>query len=151
MLMKAEAMSQLYDDEEHLTEAFNLCRSIYKRSNPGAYQPGSKGDSLDITVFMSKEGIESLVMAERQREFVAEGKRWFDLVRYAQRRGGTQEMLALLTRKFASDNKKAIEAKLSTIQSLFSPIYINEIRNNGLLHQNEVWAVDESTSKTDNL
>lgn len=151
MLMKAEAMSQLYDDEEHLTEAFNLCRSIYKRSNPGAYQPGSKGDSLDITVFMSKEGIESLVMAERQREFVAEGKRWFDLVRYAQRRGGTQEMLALLTRKFASDNKKAIEAKLSTIQSLFSPINISEIRNNGLLHQNEVWAVDESTSKTDNL
>ena len=151
MLMKAEAISQLYDDEEHLTEAFNLCRSIYKRSNPGAYQPSSKGDSLDITVFMSKEGIESLVMAERQREFVAEGKRWFDLVRYAQRRGGTQEMLALLTRKFASDNKKAIEAKLSTIQSLFSPIYINEIRNNGLLHQNEVWAVDESTSKTDNL
>lgn len=151
MLMKAEAMSQLYDDEEHLTEAFNLCRSIYKRSNPGAYQPGSKGDSLDITVFMSKEGIESLVMAERQREFVAEGKRWFDLVRYAQRRGGTQEMLALLTRKFASENKKAIEAKLSTIQSLFSPISKNEIRNNGLLHQNEVWAVDESTSKTDNL
>lgn len=151
MLMKAEAMSQLYDDEENLTEAFNLCRSIYKRSNPGAYQPGSKGDSLDITVFMSKEGIESLVMAERQREFIAEGKRWFDLVRYAQRRGGTQEMLALLTRKFASDNKKAIEAKLSTIQSLFSPINISEIRNNGLLHQNEVWAVDESTSKTDNL
>jgi len=151
MLMKAEAISQLYDDEEHLTEAFNLCRSIYKRSNPGAYQPSSKGDSLDITVFMSKEGIESLVMAERQREFVAEGKRWFDLVRYAQRRGGTQEMLALLTRKFASENKKAIEAKLSTIQSLFSPISKNEIRNNGLLHQNEVWAVDESTSKTDNL
>ena len=151
MLMKAEAISQLYDDEEHLTEAFNLCRSIYKRSNPGAYQPGSKGDSLDITVFMSNEGIESLVMAERQREFVAEGKRWFDLVRYAQRRGGTQEMLGLLTRKFASENKKAIEAKLSTIQSLFSPINKDEIRNNGLLHQNEVWAVDESTSKTDNL
>ena len=151
MLMKAEAISQLYDDEEHLTEAFNLCRSIYKRSNPGAYQTGSKGDSLDIKIFMSKDGIESLVMAERQREFVAEGKRWFDLVRYAQRRGGTQKMLPLLTRKFASGNKKAIEAKLSTIQSLFSPIYINEIRNNGLLHQNEVWAVDESTSKTDNL
>lgn len=151
MLMKAEAISQLHDDEEHLTEAFNLCRSIYKRSNPGAYQTGSKGDSLDITIFMSQDGIESLVMAERQREFVAEGKRWFDLVRYAQRRGGTQKMLPLLTRKFASGNKKAIEAKLSTIQSLFSPIYINEIRNNGLLHQNEVWAVDESTSKTDNL
>ena len=151
MLMKAEAISQLYDDEEKLTEAFNLCRFIYKRSNPGAYLPSGKGDSLDVSVFLSKDGIESLVMAERQREFVAEGKRWFDLVRYAQRRGGTQEMLALLTRKFAAENKKAIEAKLSTIQSLFSPVHTNEIKSNGLLHQNEVWAVDESTSKTDNL
>jgi hypothetical protein len=57
----------------------------------------------------------------------------------------------MLTRKYASDNKKAIEAKLSTIQSLFSPINKNEIKSNGLLRQNEVWATDESTSKTDEL
>lgn len=151
MLMKSEAMSQLYDDEEHLTEAFNLCRYIYKRSNPNAYSNTPTGDSLLVETFLSPEGIESLVMAERQREFVAEGKRWFDLVRYALRRGGTQDMLTMLTRKYASDNKKAIEAKLSTIQSLFSPINKDEIKSNGLLRQNEVWATDESTSKTDEL
>jgi hypothetical protein len=151
ILMKAEAISQIHQDEEKLKEAFNLCRYIFKRSNPSVYTGKGSEDSLDIEKFKTQETVEYLVMAERQREFVAEGKRWFDLVRYAQRKGGTQEMLAMLTRKFASENKKAVEAKLSTIQSLFSPIYINEIRSNGLLHQNKVWATDESTSKTDNL
>lgn len=151
MLMKAEAITQIHEDEENLTEAFNLCRSIFKRSNPDVYVGKGSKDSLDITMFQTKDALESLVMAERQREFVAEGKRWFDLVRYAQRKGGTQEMLVMLTRKFASENKKAIEAKLSTIQSLFSPIYESELKTNGLLHQNEVWATDESTSKTDDL
>jgi hypothetical protein len=150
-LMKAEAMSQIYEDEVNLTEAFNLCRLTYKRSNPYAYSTSGTGDSLNIDVFLSPHGIESLVLAERQREFVGEGKRWFDLVRYALRDGNTEAMLNLLTRKFAAENKKAIAAKLSTIQSLFSPIQSDELKVNNMLHQNKVWAVDESTSKTDEL
>ncbi|MBQ1588363.1 MAG: RagB/SusD family nutrient uptake outer membrane protein, partial [Prevotella sp.] len=31
------------------------------------------------TAFNTQEGMEALVMQERQREFVGEGKRWFDL------------------------------------------------------------------------
>ncbi len=151
VLMKAEAMSQVYEDEANLTEAFNLCRLVFKRSNPDAYSTTAIGDSLTVETFLTQQGIESLVMAERQREFLAEGKRWFDLVRYAQRRGNTEEMLALLTRKFDTDNKKAIQAKLATIQTLFSPIHTNQIKANSLLHQNEVWATTESTSKTDEL
>jgi len=151
MLMKAEAISQLYSDEDNLKEAFQLVRSIFKRSNPYAYEnkPAST-DSLSFESFNSQEAMENLVMAERQREFVGEGKRWFDLVRYAQRHGGTSEMLDMLTRKYG-DNKKAIEAKLASLQSLFSPIYTDELKNNPLLHQNEVWNDSESTSKTDEL
>ncbi len=150
-LMKAEAISQIYDDEDNLKKAFWLCRVNYKRSNPYAYATNGKGDSLDINSFQTPDAIEALVMAERQREFVAEGKRWFDLVRYAMRRASTEDMLEMLTRKFAADNKKAIKAKLSTIQYLFSPIHTNQIKNNNLLYQNEVWAVTENSSKTDEL
>ncbi len=150
VLMKAEAMSQIYVDEEKMTEAFNLCRVNYKRSNPFAYATNGKGDSLKIETFNTPDAIEALVMAERQREFIGEGKRWFDLVRYALRRGGTKDMLPMLTRKFTG-NTKAVEAKLSTIQSLFSPINTNQIKNNDLLYQNEVWSDDETTSKTDEL
>ncbi len=154
MLMKAEALSQLYSDEEHLKEAFQLARNIYKRSNPYAYSLNNKEadkDSLKFESFNTQDGIESLVMAERHREFIGEGKRWFDLVRYAQRRGETETMIKnYLGRKY-SQNKNAVAAKLSTIESLFSPVYKNEMDNNQLLHQNRIWNISESTSKTDNL
>lgn len=152
-LMKAEAMSQLYTDEDNLKEAFRYVETVFKRSNPYAYMSTNNkkdNDMLKFDVFNSQEGIEALVMAERQREFIGEGKRWFDLVRYAQRRGNTQAMLRILTRKYSS-NKKAVESKLAHIQTLFSPVLHNETKNNTLLYQNGVWQVNESSSQTDNM
>ena len=151
MLMKAEAMVQISDDEENLHNAFMLVREVFKRSNPYAYQnTTSATDSLNFDNFNNRADMTRLVLSERQREFVGEGKRWFDLVRYAQRNGSTVDMLKLLVRKY-TDNQKAIEAKLASLKSLFSPIYTNEIKNNPLLQQNDVWGTSESTSKTDDL
>ena len=154
MLMKAEAMSQLYTDEDNLKEAFMLCRHIFHRSNPYAYATNNntaRNDSLNFSTFNTPENLEILVMTERQREFIGEGKRWFDLVRYAQRKGGTSDMLKKFLGHKYSENKNAIYAKLSTLPSLFSPIYTNQMKANPLLHQNSVWKTDESTSKTDDL
>ncbi len=154
MLMKAEAISQTAENDSILKEGFDLCRHIFHRNNPYAYATNNtkaKDDSLNFKSFASKDALEALVMTERQREFFGEGKRWFDLVRYAQRKGSTADMLKFyLGRKF-SDNKNAIFAKLSSITSLFSPIYDTEMKNNPLLHQNQVWNTNESTSKTDEL
>ncbi|MCQ2256628.1 MAG: RagB/SusD family nutrient uptake outer membrane protein [Bacteroidaceae bacterium] len=151
-LMKAEAMTQLYSDTENLKEAFKYVREVYKRSNPYAYTTGSTNvDSLKFEgYFENSKDLEKLVLSERQREFVAEGKRWFDLVRYALRRGNTSDMLEILTRKY-STNRKSIQAKLADIQSLYSPVYNKEIKNNNLLYQNGVWFVNETSSKTDDL
>jgi len=151
VLMKAEALCQLSADENTLKTAFNLVREVFRRSNPFAYlNRPAETDSLNFESFNSQDALENLVMAERQREFVGEGKRWFDLVRYAQRHGSTSGMLKMLTRKYG-DNKKAIEAKLASLKSLFAPINNDELKNNSLLHQNEVWGTTESTSKTDEL
>ena len=155
-LMKAEAMSQLYSDTENLATAFSYVREVFKRSNPYAYdsnnnsQTGREKDSLTIATFSTSENLEKLVIAERQREFIGEGKRWYDLVRYALRRGNTSEMLNMLTRKY-TNTKDAIKAKLANIQSLYSPVYNNEIKNNNLLYQNGVWSVNETSSRTDDL
>lgn len=151
-LMKAEALSQLYDDEEHLMEAFNYVREVFKRSNPYAYNPSNStasNDSLKFTNFSTQENMELLVLKERQREFVGEGKRWYDLVRYALRRGSTAEMLEILSHKYT--NSKSIRAKLADMQSLYSPVYNQEIKNNNWLYQNGVWSVNETSSRTDDL
>ena len=154
-LMKAEAMSQIYSDEENIHKAFNYVREVFKRSNPYAYSTSNnsstaKSDSLDFNTFNDQESLEKLIMTERQREFIGEGKRWFDLVRYAQRRGSTEDMLKLLTRKY-STNSKSIQAKLADIQSLFSPIYESELKSNTWLYQNGVWEINKSSGRTDNL
>lgn len=151
-LMKAEALSQLYDDEEHLANAFQYVREVFKRSNPYAYRAENttaRNDSLNFSTFSSSAAMEKLVMNERQREFIGEGKRWFDLVRYSLRHGNTADMLKFLVRKYTSS--KAVQAKLADMQSLFSPVYNNEIKNNNLLYQNGVWSVNETSSRTDEL
>ena len=152
LLMKAEAISRLYTDATNLYEGFECVRTVFKRSNPYPYENGTVAtDTLKFEGnFNTPAGLESLVMQERQREFMCEGKRWFDLVRYAQRRGSTEDMLTLLTRKY-STNRKAIEAKLADMQSLFSPVYEGEIKNNTWLYQNGVWKQTESSSRTDNM
>lgn len=154
MLMKAEAISQLYSDEEHLKEAFLLCRHIFRRSNPYAYATNNmtaKNDSLVFDNFNTQSNLETLIMTERQREFFGEGKRWFDLVRYAQRKGSTADMLKKFLGRKYSENRGAIFAKLSTINSLFSPVYDKQLKANPLLHQNNAWINNESSSKTDDL
>lgn len=162
LLMKAEALTQLSADNAtidtdpsgNLQAAVSLVRSIFKRSNPYAYATSNttaKNDSLQYDGTSTKEYVEKLVMTERQREFVAEGKRWFDLVRYAQRKGETGDMVdTYLGRKFTS-NRKAVKTKLSSIYSLFSPVYSSELTRNTLLHQNSVWKTSETTSKTDEI
>lgn len=151
-LMKAEAMSQLYDDEENLSKAFQYVHEVFKRSNPYAYRPNnstSANDTLKFGAFSTPENFELLVLAERHREFVGEGKRWYDLVRYALRQGNTSKMLDILSKKYT--NSQALKAKLADMQSLYSPVYNNEIKNNSLLYQNDVWSVNETSSRTDDL
>lgn len=94
--------------------------------------------------------MEKLILVERQREFIGEGKRWYDLVRFALRRGNTADMLAILCKKYGSGSK-AVQAKLADMQALFSPVYNNEIKNNNWLYQNGVWSVNETSSRTDDM
>jgi len=150
VLMKAEALGRLYDDEEHLREAFSLISTVYKRSNPYPYERKVASDTLSFGVYNTQSSIEELVLAERQREFVGEGKRWFDLVRYAQRCSNNDKMLNLLTRKY-QEGKRAIQSKLKPLKALFAPIYTKEMKNNKLLEQNPIWDTGETTSRTDQL
>ena len=148
LLMKAEAVACLQgyilkaDDEEMLKEAFYTVKGVFARSNPMI----ENADDLKFDVYNSAQSLEALVMRERQRELFAEGKRWFDLVRFALRQGNTSKMLDLLVVKY-STNSSAIKAKLATINSLFNPVYQEEIKVNTGLVQNPAWITDETIVK----
>ena len=93
-----------------------------------------------------------LVMRERQREFAFEGKRWFDLVRYALYTsvdGTTVKMLddtKFLDKKYTA-NQEQYRAKMGTINSLFYPIAKREMDTNPLLVQNEAYAIENKYEK----
>lgn len=148
LLMKAEAIACLQeyilksDDEEMLREGFQMVKGVFARSNPMI----ESADDLTFEIYNSAQSLEELVMRERQRELFAEGKRWFDLVRYAMRQGNTNKMLNLLVIKY-STNSSAIKAKLATLNSLYNPVYQEEIKINTALVQNPAWITDETIVK----
>lgn len=144
LLMKAEAISCLdAPTPEQLEDAFNCVTMILYRSNPTVT---ADRDRLSFSDFQEPSQLYQLVMRERRREFFGEGKRWFDLVRMAERDGSTSNMLTLLLTKY-STNTNAIRAKLASMSSLYGPVYEDELRVNVNLHQNPAWQKEETIER----
>ena len=140
LLMKAEAITRLdAPTTEQLQDAFNCVTMILYRSNPSVT---TDRDKLSFTDYQEPSQLFDLVMRERRREFFGEGKRWFDLVRMAEHDGTTTNMLTLLLTKYAT-NTNAVRAKLASMNSLYSPVYENELKVNPNLHQNPAWEKEE--------
>lgn len=144
LLMKAEAITRLENPtEEQLESAFKNVTMILMRSNPTVT---SESEKLKFNDYSSPAQLYSLVMRERRREFFGEGKRWFDLVRMAEYDGKTTNMLNLLLTKYAT-NTNAVKAKLATMNSLYGPVYENEMKINPRLHQNPAWEKEKTISR----
>lgn len=144
LLMKAEAITRLdAPTPEQLQDAFNCVTMILYRSNPSVT---TDRDKLSFTDYQEPSQLFDLVMRERRREFFGEGKRWFDLVRMAEHDGTTTNMLTLLLTKYAT-NTNAVRAKLASMNSLYSPVYENELKVNPNLHQNPAWEKEETIER----
>ena len=84
MLMMAEAMiakadASAKEDDANLEAAKNIIDAVHKRSCT------DKAEGAVLTSTKDRAGYLIMLMNERQIEFLGEGRRWFDLVRYAER------------------------------------------------------------------
>ncbi len=125
-LMKAEALTQL-NGNDNLTEALRMVNKTYLRSNTTA-------DSLLFTNYPDQNSMEKLVLRERQRELLFEGKRWFDLLRMVRRRNDASAILSYLGPKLSGDNMQM--KKLSVMDGLYFPVLKSQLDINPLLEQN---------------
>ena len=91
--------------------------------------------------------MEDLVMEERQREFVFEGKRWFDLVRLARRDGINDRLVSLVSRKYI-ENVNALKIKLADPNIIYFPYAKSELKVNPLLKQNPAYTSGEESELT---
>lgn len=151
MLIKAEAIARMETPgDENMQEAFQLTNQLFKRNNPALVATTNTNasiddelrcDRLDATYWSGKTTTEllALVYRERQREFIAEGKRWFDLVRQAEFSNDPSATLSTYASVTSS-----VRNRLSKIYAFYNPIYseelkVNGVENGGYLVQNPVW------------
>ena len=135
LLMKAEALVQMGSD--HFEEAFKLVNTVSKRA-VNSFSPGS-GEVLKFDDYKeSAEAMEKLVMDERHRELMFEGKRWFDLLRVAMRKGSSRELANTVAEK-QTTNISGVKIRLGDPNALFLPYYRNELRVNPYLKQNPAY------------
>lgn len=136
------AGAELSTAEELYEDAFNIILAVYLRSNPAAYRqfPNAKPSRLRIK---THEALETLLMNERRREFLFEGKRYYDLVRQARRDGNTERFQAALTSKYG-EASRAVVIKMSMLDFMYMPILKNQIQVNPNLSQNPAYAEEES-------
>ncbi len=150
MLIKAEALARKHvskgDDKvngsnnEEVKEGFKLVNQLFARYNPKLVKTGSGSADfictrLDDNYADSKTPADllTLVYQERQREFVGEGKRWFDLTREAEFQNSTKSVLALMSAS------ASLQTRLRQLWSMYVPIYSEELKVNDKLVQNPVW------------
>ena len=122
ILMKAEALIEL----DLFADANTLIREIADRAGMSY---------VDITV---KKDLRKALLDERGREFVVEGKRWFDLLRGAKRNNFENKQLIIDMILSGADIKKqaVLRTKVYDTLSYYLPIPEHEIIYNQNLDQN---------------
>lgn len=151
MLLKAEALAAMMSDsteptaqdQDYLNQAFSIVNAINKRSI--LQTDAQLNDTLVASNYTTKTNIVDLVLAERQRELMFEGKRYYDLVRRARRDGNTSILSQNILHKYSSGGA-TISSKFSKMDYIYWPYYIDEVKVNKNLHQNPAFGSGESES-----
>ena len=151
MLLKAEALTQMVregDDQATndynkslLDRAFTLVNAVNKR----AICENQLLDTLRRNDYINKGDMETLVLQERQRELMFEGKRWFDLVRLSQRTGNTSTLKAAPLAK-ATIGQGMIGNHLTKMDAIYWPYNLDEMKVNLNLVQNPAFGSGENDS-----
>ncbi len=138
ILMKAEALNQLAligGDNQMMWEAYQLTRQIMVRSNAV--------ENVDLKFIYPIDGknLEQLILNERAREFAFEGKRWYDLLRFAKRNNfeGREYLMQAATNSAPPEKLESLKIKYGKNEFLYWPIFIDEVEMNKNLRQNEYY------------
>lgn len=130
-LMKAEALVQL-DFETNKQQALKLVNTVYMR----AQTTPTVDDSLLIATYNEKMLMDDLILTERQRELMFEGKRWFDIMRAARREKTMRVFSKYVLPNVEGSYYELATAKLTKEWARYFPVPLSEMESNPLLKQN---------------
>lgn len=160
MMAEAHAVLSAAKNDAEVVACKAIVNAIHKRSDVNQLKdhPGSSAAT-------DKASCIKLVMNERMLELIGEGKRWFDLVRYAERIGGglgadpreteymngSEGVMAMINDFLAEGNdgyKDAWQTRFVNRYGLYMPIYYKErSANHYQVQQNPVWDRDKASQQ----
>jgi len=128
LLMKAEALAQLPGSGQ---DALAIVDVIRQRA--GA--PASTNDIPDVN---NVDELSRFILDERAREFAFEGKRWYDVLRYAKKNNyqNIAYLQSFVSALVPANSVHLVEAKLLDHNSHYFPVYTYELQTNKQLIQN---------------
>lgn len=136
MLMKAEALILRSNggNEADWEEAVGIINQVRTRSNL---------QEIEFNPNMTEEDLLELLLHERKMEFVAEGKSWYDILRFG-RRHNNRYKDTFLVLNVLNYNEQVGQSWLTSVlnndDALFLPVWDEEIKVNSLLTQNPYYA-----------
>lgn len=135
-MMKAEALTQLgkNGDQKLLSEALELVNEI--RNRAGAVETTDMEISPDGKI--DWKSLEKFILDENAREFMYEGKRWFDVLRNAKRDNYANliYLMQIVPYSTVADKVYSVQVKYRDYNSHYLPLPQTDIDRNPLLVQN---------------
>ena len=133
MLMKAEALIRI-GGSANWTEALSIINQIRERSE---LNPRSEVSADNINE-ATEEMLLEMLLDERDMEFAAEGKRWYDLLRYGKQQNFKYKarFKAIIMENNLTAENKWLSSVLDNDNAWYLPIPAEDIFNNSLLTQN---------------
>ena len=145
-----DSLKNVYKSEsaQLLESAFNAVQAVNDRAiNIWAGRPSTSVKRIKPDNFVKDANLmEELVLDERRRELMFEGKRWYDLLRMARRQNTSENLINYIIKKQTS-NISAITIRLTDMDALYLPIHKDQIKINPLLHQNKAYETTEYIKK----
>lgn len=134
-LMRAEALCQLgiaQGSQELLAEALELVEVVRDRAGATATT------ALEVIGDIDGKALEAHILDEEAREFMYEGKRWFDVVRNAKRNNyaNANYLMQIVPYSVIADKSFSVQVKYKDPNSWYMPLPESNIETNSLLVQN---------------
>lgn len=155
--------SSLSEAKDFYEDAFKLISTVYLRSNPDQTVAANSTYCPKLSNFKTYADMFKLLENERHREFLFEGKRYYDLVRIARRDGNTAYLKTAVSNKFG-DASRAILIRMAKLDFIYMPYAEKQLEVNPYLYydvdnpnlvgqsktlrQNPAYAEDEDITKS---